>query len=600
METDIPPSTLLPEPDIARSLGRHDMFWDRFPTTWDNSIFLGNGMMGCCLRSVVHRSKRHSLRFVMGREDVTARRERGYAVRVPIGDFEMDFGSWIDEGASASLSLWDAEFRAALVTVHGKGTLRGFIHSEQDVLALELKCSGETAVYYCVPFPKLSPASRMDDGRPDLDQYLPETKCSNCKKEGVHISRQRYTQTGEGCLMAWLEAPGPEGARVFYSTVQRGWDDTAVERAVALLQEAAAAGYENYAASHRAWWRRYFSRSLISIPDTELEGFYHIQMYKIASATRPRCPVLDNQGPWTAPTPWPGTWYNMNVQLAYSPVYTSNHLELGRSLCEGLAANLPNLAGNVPPEYREDCSALGRTASHDMVCPVDDEIGNLVWVCHNVYRQYRCSMDQGLLEGLLYPLLKRSVNFYLRLLQEGEDGLFHLPATISPEYGARRNQKVPDCSYDLYLLRWGLVTLGELEGRLGRGPEEQASREAVLNRLPPYPADETGLLVGRGVRVDEGHRHYSHLLGIWPLFLLDCGEEKTRQLAERSLHRWLSWEGDLRGFTWAGAAAIAAVLGQGGQALNFLKSGLRYCSSNTFYREGGPVVESPLGMAEAL
>ena len=59
-------------------------------------------------------------------------------------------------------------------------------------------------------------------------------------------------------------------------------------------------------------------------------------------------------------------------------------------------------------------------------------------------------------------------------------------------------------------------------------------------------------------------------------------------------------EGDLRGFTFAGAAAIAAVLGQGGRALSFLKSGLCFCSPNTFYREGGPVIESPLGMAEAV
>ena len=59
-------------------------------------------------------------------------------------------------------------------------------------------------------------------------------------------------------------------------------------------------------------------------------------------------------------------------------------------------------------------------------------------------------------------------------------------------------------------------------------------------------------------------------------------------------------KGDLRGFTFAGAASLAATIGEGGEALRYLHSGMELCKPNTFYWEAGPVIESPLGMAESL
>ena len=37
-------------------------------------------------------------------------------------------------------------------------------------------------------------------------------------------------------------------------------------------------------------------------------------------------------GPWYARTPWPGVWWNLNVQLTYWPVYAANRLALGESM----------------------------------------------------------------------------------------------------------------------------------------------------------------------------------------------------------------------------------------------------------------------------
>lgn len=584
-----------PNPEIEAGLRRSDPYWSQVPKVWDESVFLGNGMMGCTIYCAEHKSMRQALRYVMGRVDVTCRREGLYAARIPIGDFELSFGSWIYGGTKATLSLWDAQMDMDVVTVEGTGRVESFMHHERDVLVVRASAQGDTLAARLVPYPEVSAAVLVDDGRPNIDQYMPEFETEHGCLDGVCILRQQYNGGEDGCVMAYAQA-----GDVFYITVQNGHGEESVQRAVSTVQAAAGLGFEALQAEHRRWWHAYWQKSFVSLPDPMVEGFYHVQIYKLASATRADAPVLDNQGPWTGPTPWPGTWYNMNVQLAYSPVYIANHLEEGKSLTDSLARNMQHLIGNVPPDWREDSAAIGRSMSHDMVSQVDDEIGNLPWVCHNVWRQYRYSMDARLRDALLYPLLRRSMGYYLHLLSEGEDGRLHLPATISPEYGSFRKLKVEDSNYDLFLLRWGLEALIALNRERSTTDPDEGRWRSVLENLADYPIDETGFMIGRGVPMTHGHRHYSHLMGYWPLYLLDLQDEKWRALLETSLAHWFSLEGDLRGFTFAGAAAMAAALGDGDKALAFLKGGLGLIKPNTFYREAGPVIESPLGMAEAL
>ena len=91
-------------------LKRHNPYWSQSPKTWDDSAFLGNGILGAAIYNAEHKSKRQTYRFVMGRVDVTARREGAYAARVPVGEFELDFGSWIYGGTTAEIDLYNARF----------------------------------------------------------------------------------------------------------------------------------------------------------------------------------------------------------------------------------------------------------------------------------------------------------------------------------------------------------------------------------------------------------------------------------------------------------------------------------------------------------
>lgn len=586
--------------DFEKFLKRHNLSWNGRPMSWDDCAFLGNGMMGTAVQSNEHKSKRNVYRFVMGRVDVTAKRQENYSARIPIGEFEIEFNDWIYGGSTMEIELWNAELSADVITVSGTGKVNAFIHSLEDVMVVEVETDDiEEAQFKWYPFDEVAPVLKNNDGI-NFDQYIPQIEIINTELNGIPVNYQIYNNSNDGCTVAFLSVDLGKKKKRYYCTIQNGHNEEVRKAAVDLLQKASAIPIEEYRQSHRDWWHKYYQKSFVSFTDTRLEGFYWIQLYKLASATRSKYPIMDNQGPWTSHTPWPGTWFNMNVQLAYAPVYTSNHLEIGESLCNTLDFNIENLIDNVPEEFRHNSAGIGRAMSHDLVSKVKEEVGNLPWACHNYYRQYRYCMDDTMLREKLYPLLRRSINYYFNIMYQGADGKLHIPPTISPEYGSFKKLTVNDCNYDLFLIRWGIQTLIQICDRLNIVDEQKGYWLYVLENLVEYPIDETGFLIGEGVRMEHGHRHYSHLLGVYPLHIIDCDDAKMKRLVQKSLSHWIGLEGDLRGFTFAGAASIAATMGMGNEALNYIKAGLDLFQPNTFYREAGPVIESPLGIAESI
>lgn len=597
--------------DWPEFMSRHDLLWRTRPIGWDEGIFLGNGILGAMIYSEEHRDKRNVLRFVLGRTDITVSRtdRLSFPVRVPIGELALELEGWIYQPCELRLDLWNAEMRAIIPTTKGEVAIRAFVHALAPVLAVEMEADegerGAKLRWYAAP--EVDPVLINSDGI-NLSQYIPETTVHRKASGEISLGIQEYGGN-EGCTTAWA-VRGPEqvgtnrNGRYRQSciiTVMNGTSDSAEDLAIREIRNVpgSAEGWNSWVLAHRRWWHDYYPASFLSIPDTRLESFYWIQMYKLASATRADYLPIDNQGPWLTSTPWPGLWFNMNVQLSYSPVYTANRLHLGMSLIASLQENQEQLIRNVDEQFREDSAGIGRSSSYDLDSPVTDEVGNLTWLMHNCWRQYRYMMDDQLLRGMVYPLLRRSVCLYLHLLEDGEDGMLHLPPTISPEYGSFKQLKSADAHYDLALLRWGCETLVRITDRLRIDDPLQNRWQDVLARLVSFPVDSTGYMIGRDQPMEFGHRHFSHLLAAYPLRLVGESEEE-QALILRSLRHWIGLEGDLRGFSFTGAASIAASLGLGDEALAYLHSLMHLIKPNTMYKEAGPVIETPLAGAESI
>ena len=273
-------------------------------------------------------------------------------------------------------------------------------------------------------------------------------------------------------------------------------------------------------------------------------------------------------------------------------------------LVDAIGNNLDNLINNVPEPYRKDAAALPVATDFTLTGATENvpgtekkaQVGNLTWICHNLWLQYRFSMDESILRNTLYPTLRRAVNFYLPFLTEDKSGKLHLKRTYSPEYGTAE-----DCNYDIALLRWGCNTLLEASRILSVDDELIPRWKQVAEYLTDYPQDENGMMIGKDVPFSRSHRHYSHPLMFYPLYLLNAEQNGSKELMEKSVEHWHSLPGNILGYTYTGASSLYAAFGEGDKALEKL-NGLfaRTLRPNTMYMESGPVIETPLSGAQCI
>ncbi|WP_211215919.1 glycosyl hydrolase family 95 catalytic domain-containing protein, partial [Catelliglobosispora koreensis] len=576
----------------AAFLRGQDLLWRRLPPSWKEGPFLGDGRLGVMVykepgKNQVRFSTQHAEsqdhRPQYGSLFGLARLPVGYLTLEPIGTItSVDWRQ----------SLWDAELTGTITTASGTLSIQALVHDQ--VLAVRVTASGSEQVRWNFhPQEAISPRAASETppagytGNP-----APAVKQTGSTKQVTQpLLGGGQTATAYRESSGWL-----------YLTIAHTFPGTGAE-ATALNRVNAAT--PSLVDGHRAWWHGYYRKSFVSIPDQRLQAFHWIQLYKVAAGSRAGGPIMATTGPWLEPTPWPGVWWNLNVQLEYWLIHGSNHLELD-AVTSTIRDNQAQLIANVPSAYRSDSSGLGR--SSDMFCQRSvgtpgsgAEVGDLTWTLHNIWLSYRHTMDDNLLRDLLFPVLKRAINYYRHFLTTGSDGKLHLGTTLSPEYPT----VAPDCNYDLSLIRWGCQTLLEASTRLGINDPLRPAWQSILNNLTAYPIDSNGFMIGAGVPYSQSHRHYSHLLMVYPLYLVNWDQPADQALIEKSIVRWHALTGAHRGYSYTGAASMYAMMGRGDTALNYL---LRFfdqttsypCLPNTMYTEAGPVVETPLSASQSL
>jgi alpha-L-fucosidase 2 len=580
-------------------LAEQDLIWKRPPRYWFDAPFLGNGRIGTMLyqppgtnvlRLDVHHSEVQDHRPEFGSTWGLA--------RLPIGHFTLDTVGAVT-GVDLRLDLWNAELRGTVTTSAGTLTILVAAVNDRSVLVVSARPSeGERAFRWTFhPAEAVSPRIKF---QPIPDGYTGNPPPVLSTAGDVQLVTQPLLSGGEH-VTAYHRVRDTLYVNVAHSNPEK----TAAPRATAAVRRASAVPVSALLKSHQRWWHRFYRRSFLSVPDQRLQSFYWIQLYKLAAATREDAPVMATPGPWLQDTPWPAVWWNLNVQLEYWPMYGANHLELD-AITRTLSENRQKLVDALPEPYRvdsmgiprtTDMTALGGTVGIPGQATPTPELGNLTWALHNVWLTYRHTMDDDLLRDTLFPLLRKAINYYLHFLTPGEDGKLHLGPTFSPEYGVL----APDCNYDLSLIRWGCQTLLDSARRL-RVTDPLAPRwQQVLRDLVPYPMDENGYMIGAGVPFAKSHRHYSHLLMVYPLYEITGATPAQRSLIETSLRHWISFEGALQGYSFTGAASISALLGKGNDALAYLGELLRrFIKPNTMYQESGPVIETPLSAAQSL
>lgn len=610
-----------------KSLKYNDYHW----TNWGNGVFIGNGQLG----AMAFKKTADGVTLELGRNDVEA---HNYLAgidwcypRVPIGDLKLYTDKKVIN-ESLHLGLWNAEIDGVTETENGALRWSAFAANSVDAFVIRFYKNekGETLSLETIAEYGVSPRLlRVEVEVREKAAPLPP-KPLIIKESDISGWRQPLVNdNGEidgGFSVAVMSEEDNDSVIYYVSVMHNRFGTDAWEEAVSEVKKAVNFGYNKLYSDHLDYWHNYYGESYLEFSNDKWQKFYNIQMYKLASATREKAlEVIDSQGPWLTKTGWPGTWWNLNVQLSYSPLYTSNHLGVAKSLINALKDREEQLRENAKPVcddgiyiHRSSGRMLTRNSIYtpeqikagNLVC---FELGNITWIMFTIYRHFRYSMDMTLLKETLFPLLKAAVNVFVAIAYEKEDGRIHLPKTTSPEYPGPFNPRGNTCpwedtTYDLSLFRWGLTTLIELSDEFGIEDELYAKWQETLDKLCDIPTDENGISVARGMPYEISHRHYSHLLPIFPLHQLDMANSEDRLLADMSLTHWQSLPEKLVGYSCTGSSCMASTLGDGDRALAYLEKILlldgisSYVAPNTMYLEpvGGPVIETPLTVAEAI
>ncbi|MDF2517004.1 MAG: hypothetical protein K0R59_2300 [Sphingobacterium sp.] len=569
-------------------------------------VFTGNGLLG----TMTYLSGKKSVRIDVGRTDVYDHRANSEdklfdKARLPLGYFDLDLGSAILQ-SRGDIYLKEAYAVATVLTDQGKIKVRTTTLSNDNIILLEVLKQDFRGKYSLnwVADSAISPRMKFSYTQKPK-KYLANPAGKNGRQGHIKYYEQALT-AGGGYTTAYLTR-STKDTDTYVITVgysQKSTDFT--QQTLAYLKKYRVEEINTDLKEHRQWWASYFKASTLELPDSIYQGFYDMQLYKLASATRSGNPAMDLQGPWTSPTPWPAYWLNLNMQLAYSPTFKANHLDIANSLIQMIDQNKDNLRLNAPKPYRYNSIAVGRSSAADLWSPVllqkgvsleqasdgEKELGNLVWLLHSYYQYYRATMSKDVYDRL-FPLLKEAVNYYLHLLEKDQTGKYYIAVkTYSPEYpkGFAYNT-----NYDLSILRWGLKTLLELDSERGGKDSLHAVWDDVMKHLIEYPQNSDGFMIARDVAYDESHRHYSHLMMIYPFYDVNWDQKENRALIEKSIAHWQSKKQLLQGYSFSGAASMYAMMGRGDAALASLDILLnKYIKPNTLYAESGPVIETPL------
>lgn len=594
--------------DWPAFMSRNDPVWKALPGSWAAAPFMGNGILGL----MVYKENERSLRFDLGRGDVQEKRPLNQDVniaraRLPIGHFSLSTKGRIT-GCDLRLDLWKAELRGNVTTDAGSLKIRAYVHAEQPLMVIEVSPQGgeDVGMFEMKPAQAISPRW-LKKGRPRTGNTTYPNNPAGRKSvvDGVTVWEQPLLPDGM-VTTAWKQQEDG-GTTRFLASIRHAYPaGRTTEDAVDGVNKAAVQPPEHLNRAHRDWWSSYYRNAFVSLPDSYWESFYWMQMYKLASAGRAGGMLIDTMGPWIQPTAWCGTWWNLNIQLTYWPSYVGNRMVIADSLRLGMRRNRQNFIDSVPETYRKDSAAVFRCTGQEGLAPTgypgngkkekDCEVGNLIWTCHNLWLQYRVTMDESILREDVYPILRRAVNYYLHFIEKGPDGKWHIPVTHSPEYADSY-----DANYDLSLLQWGCRTLLEAADILNIQDPLKDRWKDVTDNLTPYPQDGKGYRIGRDVQLTSGHRHFSHLLMVYPLQTVDPRDPAEAELIRRSLKHWHSFKGGLQGYSFTGGSLISSMLGDGEGAYRYLQGLKPYVTPSTMYSEGGqPVIETPLSAAQSI
>ena len=242
------------------------------------------------------------------------------------------------------------------------------------------------------------------------------------------------------------------------------------------------------------------------------------------------------QGLWVGAnnSPWHSDYHmNVNLQMNYWPTYSTNMAECAQPLIDYIDAlrepgrvTAAIYAGVSSPEGQEN-GFMAHTQNNPFgwTCPGWDfswgwSPAAVPWILQNCWDYYEYTGDTSYLENNIYPMMKEEAKLYDQMLVRGADGKLVSSPAFSPEHGPVTNGNTYEQSL-IWQLYEDTIKAAEVLGTdadlVARWKANQADLKGPIEigdsgQIKEWYTETTVNSMGDGY----GHRHMSHLLGLYP------------------------------------------------------------------------------------
>ncbi|MFO1488377.1 MAG: glycoside hydrolase N-terminal domain-containing protein [Verrucomicrobiota bacterium] len=314
-------------------------------------------------------------------------------------------------------------------------------------------------------------------------------------------------------------------------------------RAVRDLQAAATQSYDQLRQRHVEDHQKLFNRVSLDLgaspgsdrptdervrtfdgKDTALASLYfQFGRYLLVSCSRPCTQPANLQGLWNdaLSAAWGGKYtININTEENYWPAETCNLSECAEPLFQMVRDISVTGKRTAEVMYR----ARGWVTHHNTdlwraTGPIDSAVGfwpmGGAWLTTHLWEHYLFTGDKKFLAES-YPIFKGASEFFMDILVEHPTkGWLVTCPSMSPEHGGL----VAGPTMDMAILRDIFAQTAEASEVLGVDEEFRKQVMATRSRLAPYQIGKHGQLQEWLEDIDaarDGHRHLSHLYGLFP------------------------------------------------------------------------------------
>lgn len=610
-------------------LSNHDLHFNALAMQWDEAIPLGNGTLGAlvwqkgaCLRFSLDRADLWDMRPMKGlhRKEFNYQwvinhvKSKDYAPvqkyldapydhqpapsRIPGGALEFNVRNW---GKVQSVHLFINDALCEVKWTNGT-ILKTFVQATAPVgwFRFEnVKADFEPELI----MPEYQGAVRVSGdpvGGDDLSRLGYAQGITKRKGNSITYKQQGWAGFTYQINVRWRKA-GPGVVEGVWSISCQYPGKKISTPASVVTQKALQKNYSDANISHTVWWRNFWHKSAIRVPDTLIEKQWYLEQYKFGSASRQGAPPISLQAVWTADNgrlpPWKGDYHHdLNTQLSYWPCYSGNHLEGGMAYLDHLDANKASYKRYTKMYFGKEGLAVPGVTTLD-----GTEMGGWIqyslsptvssWLAQHYYLQWRYSMDRNFLKNRAYPWIKDVAVFLENMTVRGDDGFRKLPISSSPEINDNDLSAwfLQNTNYDLALMRSTFKIAAELAGELGL-KSDAAHWKKIQSEFGDFAiTPNSELMFSPTMAYNQSHRHFSHMMAIHPLGLIKWEDGiQSQRTIKNSIHLLDSigpayW----CGYSYAWLANMKARAKDGDGAAKDLQIFAKaFCSINSFHLNG--------------